>query len=309
MSGNKFNLKNFVANMHETGFAKPAYFMVIITPPTALRMDNTASIPRTLSLRIESASLPTRNVLTHDQRYYGPTRKIPYGYLSQDLSLTVILSEDMREREFFMRWQDSVLGPSRTMGVGGQPVVQHAPFDVGYYDTGTKGASIEIHTYGTSPSIQSVRSSPRSLFGELSGIAQAVGYDTSILTNNPFGLDIFGSQQARELDFAYRVSLKEPFPLNIADVPLSWGDDSYGKLTIQFSYRYFEEEHVKFPDARPDGSISNMLRGGISTLNRFAPAFSLIKSQGLGGAFSATGSQLLSGGRNTIVAQKTIFPF
>ena len=76
-----------------------------------------------------------------------------------------------------------------------------------------------------------------------------------------------------------------------------------------FSYRYFEEEHVRFPDARPDGSISNMLRGGISTLNRFAPAFSLIKSQGLGGAFSATGSQLLSGGRNTMVAQKTIFPF
>jgi len=308
MSGNKFNLKNFVANMHETGFAKPAYFMVIITPPNALRTDNTTSIPRTLSLRIESASLPTRNVLTHDQRYYGPTRKIPYAYLSQDLTLTVILSEDMREREFFMRWQDSILGPSRTMGRGGQPVARHAPFDVGYYDTGTKGASIEIHTYCTSPSMQSARSSPRSLFGELSGIAQAVGFDTTAITN-PFGLNIFGTQQEREIDFAYRVTLLEPFPLNIADVPLSWADDGYGKLTIQFTYRYFQEEHVKFPDARPDASISNVIRGGINTLNRFAPAFSLIRGQGLNGAFSATGSQLLSGGRNTIVAQKTIFPF
>jgi hypothetical protein len=151
-------------------------------------------------------------------------------------------------------------------------------------------------------------SSPTTLFGELTGIAQAVGYDTSILTN-PFGFNVFGKSQERNIDFAYRTTLKEPFPINIADVPLSWGDDGYGKLTIQFAYRYFEEEHAKFPDATPNGSLANMLRGGINTLNRFAPAFSLIKGQGLGGALSAAGSQLMSGGRNTIVAQKTIFPF
>lgn len=309
-NSDKFNLTGFISNMHKTGIARPAYFAVMITPPTSMMQDNTSSIPRTLMLRIESASLPTRNVLTHDQRYYGPIRRIPYGYLSQDLTITVILSEDMREREFFMRWQDKILGPSRTMGRAGQTIVQHAPFDVGYYDTGTKGAMVQIMTYGTSPSMQGAQNSSRSLFGELQGIAQAVGYDPSMITN-PLGLNIFGGaiNQDRNIDYAYRASLLEPFPLNIAEVPLSWADDGYARLTIQFSYRYFQEEHATFPDTTRDGSLANLVRGGINSLNRFAPVFSLIKGQGLGGVVNAIGNQILSGGQNVIAAQKTIFPF
>lgn len=309
-NSDKFGVTGFVSNLHKTGIARPAYFMVMITPPTSLMSDNTATIPRTLMLRIESASLPTRNILTHDQRYYGPIRRIPYGYLSQDLTITVILSEDMREREFFMRWQDKILGPSRTMGLGRQPMVTQGAFDVGYYDTGTKGAMVQIMTYGTSPSMQGAQNNSRSLFGEIRGVAQAVGYDTSAITN-PMGLNIFGGaiNQDRNIDYAYRASLLEPFPLNIAEVPLSWADDGYARLTIQFSYRYFQEEHAMFPDVSQNGSLANLVRGGINSLNRFAPVFSLIKGQGLGGAVTAVGTQMFSGGQNAITAQKTIFPF
>ncbi len=306
----KFNLTGFISNMHDTGIARPAYFMVMITPPDELRKDKIATIDRSLMLRIESASLPTRNILTHDQRYYGPIRKIPYGYLSQDLTITVILSEDMREREFFMRWQDSILGASRTMGIGKQPIVTQAPFDVGYYDTGTKGAAVEIMTYGTSPSVRGAQNNSRSLFGEIQGIAQAVGFDPSMITS-PLGLNVFGGaiRQDRNIDYAYRATLIEPFPLNIAEVPLSWADDGYARLTIQFSYRYFQEEHAVFPDESPKGSLANLVRGGINSLNRFAPVFSLIKGKGLGGAVTAVGTQIFSGGQNAITAQRTIFPF
>ena len=306
----KFNLTGFISNMHDTGIARPAYFMVMITPPDELRKDKIATIDRSLMLRIESASLPTRNILTHDQRYYGPIRKIPYGYLSQDLTITVILSEDMREREFFMRWQDSILGASRTMGIGKQPIVTQAPFDVGYYDTGTKGAAVEIMTYGTSPSVRGAQNNSRSLFGEIQGIAQAVGFDPSMIIS-PLGLNVFGGaiRQDRNIDYAYRATLIEPFPLNIAEVPLSWADDGYARLTIQFSYRYFQEEHAVFPDESPKGSLANLVRGGINSLNRFAPVFSLIKGKGLGGAVTAVGTQIFSGGQNAITAQRTIFPF
>lgn len=310
--GTAFNVKEFTSEIGKSGFASPAYFMVMITPPSTLAA-NLKTLTRAMPLRIEQASMPTRSILRHEQRYYGPPRQIPYGFVSQDITFTVILSEDMREREFFMAWQDIILGNSRTMSqagnlAGGKGGIRNGMYDVGYYDDATKDSCIELMTYATSPALQSSGGKKPGLFSELKEIARAVGFDPSPLTD-PFGLNLFGGQKERDIEHACHVKLIEPFPLSVNELPLSWGDDSYAKLQVTFQYRLAQEIVPTFKTPTENTSIANMIRGGIQAFNRFAPTFSLIKGQGIGGAVRASASQVGMGARNAGVAQKSILPF
>jgi hypothetical protein len=38
----------------------------------------------------------------------------------------------------------------------------------------------------------------------------------------------------------YKTSLKEAFPMSIASQPLNWSDDGFLRLSVQFTYRYYE---------------------------------------------------------------------
>jgi len=300
-SSGSFGLDEFTSELNRNGFARTSYFTVMITPPIKLFENDRAAVEvfgRSMSLRIEQAEMPARAPLSHDQRYYGPRRTIPYGYNSQPITFNIILSEDMRERNFFLRWQDLLLGQSRNNTVGGTFPSQ---FDVGYYDTATKDASVELKVYATSPKFQTGPAPAASLFDELTGVAQAVGFNTSVLTD-PFGLNLFGGGKNRAISASYTVNLIEPYPAEINAIPLSWADDGYGKLQVQFQYRYFTETHRTFPESQDSISLAKMVRDGVNSFNRFKPALSLIKGQGLGGAGRAAFDQIAGGGRAAATA-------
>lgn len=302
----KFSLNGFTSEMNKSGVARPAYFMVVITPPSKLISGDSkiAALSQGLRLRVEQAELPTRSILFYDQRYYGPRRSIPYVYNAQPLTMSVILSEDYREREFFLRWQDMMLGVSRG------PNSQNVPglFDVGYYDNATKDAKVEVQAFATSPVAQGSSPSAPNLLGELQGIAEAVGFNPSTISD-PFGLNIFGGQKERQIDASLKVSLVEPFPFDINAIPMNWSDDGYARLQIQFQYRYFTEEHRTFQDPGEDASIARMVREGVQAFNRFKPVLSLIKGQGLGGALRSEVNQVTGGFRAAATAQTKIVPF
>lgn len=293
-----FKLTDFTAEMNKGGFAKPSYFLMAINLPTALKIPDAIGAARSMQFRVESASLPTRIVLTHDQRYYGPQRRIPYGYAAQDLAFTVILSEDMREREMFMRWQDLALGQSRTTYKG---AAVEGIFDAGYYDTAVGGASVELLTYATTPEGQAKSSTPASIFGEIRNIASAVGFDTTQITH-PLGFNIFGNLQDQPVNHSVKITLIEPYPINVNEVPLSWSDDGYARLNVIMQHRYITEETRYASESAGGNDIAGLLRSGVNAFNRFKPIISLIRENGVGGALNSFTSQIRTNALNNITS-------
>ena len=65
-----------------------------------------------MTLRCTSASVPGRSLTTQNYRFYGPQRQFPTEPLySGDLTLTYILSGDLKERAFFEEWLNFICNP------------------------------------------------------------------------------------------------------------------------------------------------------------------------------------------------------
>ena len=82
-------------------------------------------VAESLSFRIDSVTMPQRSSSPISYETYGAPYKIggPLNYV--ELEFSVICSPDLREREFFLAWQDLIGGDHRT---------GTTDFDMGYYD-------------------------------------------------------------------------------------------------------------------------------------------------------------------------------
>jgi hypothetical protein len=74
----------------------------------------TAQLPdvdNTFKFRCEKAELPGRTLATtEDAVGGGPSLKLPYDVTYNDITLSIICSSDMIEREFFETWMDKIIG-------------------------------------------------------------------------------------------------------------------------------------------------------------------------------------------------------
>jgi len=161
-----FKINEFTSNFNAAGYAKQDRFEVRVIPPTGQGSDGSA-LGRLISglsllggtvgevagilnglgdnvdifhlaLRADSAELPGRAVQTLDNRYYGPLRKSGYQANYVDTTITFICSEDLREKLFFEKWQDLIVGEHRVAGTN----PDSKAFNAGYYDDYV--SSIEI---------------------------------------------------------------------------------------------------------------------------------------------------------------------
>tara|TARA_R110000868_G_scaffold371406_1_gene634967 strand:- start:99 stop:845 length:747 start_codon:yes stop_codon:yes gene_type:complete len=66
------------------------------------------SISRYLALQCETAELPGKALNTQDVKIYGPTFKVPFQTVFQDISLTFLCTNDFYERKLFERWIESI---------------------------------------------------------------------------------------------------------------------------------------------------------------------------------------------------------
>jgi hypothetical protein len=106
-----FNISDFNADIAKSSIAHTSHFEGwILGGPGSYSMNSGISanvlrgsgLTNGMRFRIESLNMPGRTLTTLDQNYHGPTRAIPYRYSQQPVSLTVVLSKDMREREVFI---------------------------------------------------------------------------------------------------------------------------------------------------------------------------------------------------------------
>ena len=76
------------------------------------RTDTTLpNIDATFGFRCEKAELPGRTLATaEDAVGGGPSLKLPYDVTYNDITLSIICSSDMIEREFFEDWMDRIIG-------------------------------------------------------------------------------------------------------------------------------------------------------------------------------------------------------
>jgi hypothetical protein len=71
---------------------------------------------RSLALRCENAQLPGRNLSTASAKIYGVTEEYPYASTFDDVSLTFIVTEDMRQKNLFDSWLNYI-NPTSTYNV------------------------------------------------------------------------------------------------------------------------------------------------------------------------------------------------
>ena len=75
------------------------------------------NIQSTFSFRCEAAELPGRTLATMDDTVgAGPALKLPYDVTYNDINLTIICSQDMKERRYFEGWLDRVIGKAGSKG-------------------------------------------------------------------------------------------------------------------------------------------------------------------------------------------------
>lgn len=91
----------------KTDLAKASRFDVQIYAPLTLWTSNFVS-SRDLSFRVEAAQLPGRTFATADQRTYGPIEKFPYLSTYNDIDLTILIDDDMKQKAFFDAWMQLV---------------------------------------------------------------------------------------------------------------------------------------------------------------------------------------------------------
>jgi hypothetical protein len=227
-----FNVADFNSQISRTGIAAPSHFEgVIVRGPGGRALPG---LDQGMRFRIEALNMPGRTLTALDQNYHGPVRSMPYKFTVQPVSLTVILSRDMREREAFMKWQDYMIGHSRTSNAISVPGM----FDSKYYDDGW--GEVQIWQYSQPTHQQFPSQAPRSATNQTQNQTPGSGL------GNP-GLAI-GDQP--EFVVQNTIRLIEAYPTSVNDIALSWGDEGYAKLQIEMKYRYAVETNRSFTNTR-----------------------------------------------------------
>ena len=102
------NINALVENITSTGLAYSNRYEVLINYPKIYPNQSPYDAQR-LAIRCDAVTVPGRSFSTTPYRFYGPARNMPYEPIySGELNLSVILSEDLRERAFFETWMDMI---------------------------------------------------------------------------------------------------------------------------------------------------------------------------------------------------------
>lgn len=144
-----FNVNNLVSSINKTGIAKTSHFEVQVTGA------GDSSLEESMMARIDTVDLPGRSLMTAEHKFsYGPLNKVPYGGQTYgDLTMGIILSEDMREKEYFEVWQNKIVNTG-AFDVGVVPQNALSKFNTKYFDSYL--GSVTIRQYGSAGELRSI---------------------------------------------------------------------------------------------------------------------------------------------------------
>ena len=100
-----FNINEFRSNL-DGHLASPANFRVLFSGANHNGND------RMLAYLCNAAQLPSRAFSTNEYTTHGPTQKIPYQNLYDDVVISIYCKDTMVQKTFFDSWQSMVYNPS-----------------------------------------------------------------------------------------------------------------------------------------------------------------------------------------------------
>ena len=163
-----FSAQNIVASLNKSGVANASHFEVQITGPKSKLLDSKNKTQgfvnerdstglnngseRDMMYRAESIEIPGRSLATVDHRFdnYSPISRVVTGQTYVDVAVTFLLSEDLREKEYFEKWQGSAVGT----GAFSATRADNSRNNPAYYDQYV--GSVTIRQYGSDGTIRSI---------------------------------------------------------------------------------------------------------------------------------------------------------
>jgi hypothetical protein len=150
-----FNVNNLMAGINKSGLAKASHFEVQITGA------GDSVLEEEMMKRVDTVDLPGRSLMTAEHKFsnYGPVNKVPYGGQTYgDATISIILSEDMREKEYFEIWQNKMVNTGAFETGSGQQdfyggYVQ-SKFNTKYFDDYL--GTVTIRQYGAAGDLRSI---------------------------------------------------------------------------------------------------------------------------------------------------------
>ena len=100
MTASVDKIKSMVAQ--RGGIARPNNFLVEL--PTLAGIST-----RDLNILCRTATLPGKQILTHDRRFGMQFEKIAYGYAVDDITLSFLMTNDYSARRYFDAWRELVI--------------------------------------------------------------------------------------------------------------------------------------------------------------------------------------------------------
>ena len=245
-----FNPDEFASNLYSTGVAKTSNFVVNIFPPSKIEIRpdlskaespedflkanlstkalNKSSM-QSLSLRIEACDIPGQSSAVTESFTYGVPSKVGLRTSYTDVNMTIILSEDMRERNLLESWIRLTSGGARPQNYKNQTGSVVPSFDIGYPD--------DYYGQVKIAQIRPIDMSSRGMFGALGKyLPEVPGLSTA---KRLFASDLL-SQRPDQYEEAISWRLFEAFPTMIMPLQATWGDETYHKLQVTFTYRYYQ---------------------------------------------------------------------
>ena len=191
------SLNEFKANLEKFGTVRQSRFDVTISD---------IIYSRDLAFRCESVNIPGIQILTKDFSLYGgqPIFKIPNGRSNEEIQMTFLAMQDMRDRYIFEEWISEISDFETN--------------NVAYYDKVAKDISITIYNEqkGKAPTDSAINYN-----ADIGELRQNVKFD---------GKNI-------KVDPVYTVQLVKAIPTRIEMMQVSWADyDTLLKYSVSFSY-------------------------------------------------------------------------
>lgn len=143
-----FNVQNIVSSINKSGVASSSHFEVYLSGPDKMGESD-------MRYRADTVNLPGRNLMTTEHKFtnYGPINKVPYGQLYVDSTITFLLSEDLREKDYFENWQNSMI----TTGAYEENLASYRPeskWNVKYFDNYI--GTVTIRQYGIDGGLRTI---------------------------------------------------------------------------------------------------------------------------------------------------------
>ena len=145
-----FNVNNLISSINKSGIAKTSHFEVQITGA------GDSGLEEAMMARVDAVDLPGRSLMTAEHKFtnYGPLNKVPYGGQTYgDTTMSIIMSEDMREKEYFEVWQNKIVNTG-AFDLGTVPQNALSKFNTKYFDDYL--GTVTIRQYGSAGELRSI---------------------------------------------------------------------------------------------------------------------------------------------------------